>query len=203
MKSARARRSRGFTLIELLVVVVLIGIIATFAVMSISGRAADDRLENESKRTYALLQLAADEAQLKGVQIGLRFTVSGYQFVVMGDKHHWQPYEATGPLRARAWPDGISADLSIDGHAVAPAPDVPPELQHTELLHKDGDDTQNAAEQTADPAKDPLRPQVMLLSSGEMTPFALDIKAIGVPAYYHFEADLLGRIKADRKDMRS
>src|SRR5512143_3582334 len=116
MKSARARRSRGFTLIELLVVVVLIGIIATFAVMSISGRAADDRLENEAKRTYALLQLAADEAQLKGVQIGIRYTVSGYQFVVMGDKHHWEPYEATGPLRPRAWPDGISADLSVEGH---------------------------------------------------------------------------------------
>lgn len=202
MKSGRARGSSGFTLIELLVVVVLIGIIATFAVMSISGRAADDRLENEFKRTYALLALAADEAQLKGVQIGIRFTVSGYQFVVMGDKHHWEPYEATGPLRARAWPDGMQADLSIDGHPVSPAPDVPPELEHTELLHKDGD-TQNAAEQTADPAKDPLRPQVLLLSSGEMTPFTLDLKAIGVSAYYHFEGDLLGRVKADRKDLHS
>lgn len=203
MKSARARSSRGFTLIELLVVVIIIGVIATFAVMSVSGRAADDRLENEAKRTYALIGLAADEAQLKGVQIGLRFTVSGYQFVVMGDKHRWQPYEASGPLRPRAWPDGMQADLFIDGHPVAPAPDVPPELQHTELLHKQGDDTQNAAEQTADPAKDPLRPQVLLLSSGEMTPFALDLRAVGVPAYYHFEGDLLGRIKADRKDPRA
>ena len=35
-------------------------------------------------------------------KIGLRFTVSGYQFVVMGDKHHWELYEATGPLRPRA-----------------------------------------------------------------------------------------------------
>ena len=202
MKPAYARRSRGFTLLEILVVVVLIGIIATFAVMSISGRAADDRLENEAKRTFALIQLAADEAELKGVQIGLHFTVSGYQFVVMDDKHHWTPYAASGPMRAREWPGGIQVDLTIDGHPVAPAPDISPDAQLTHILHKDGD-TQNAAEETEDPSKDPLRPQVMLLSSGEMTPFALDMKAEGVPAYYHFEGDLLGRLIANRKDLRS
>jgi general secretion pathway protein H len=198
MKPAYARQSRGFTLIELLVVVVLIGIIATFAVMSISGRAADDRLENEARRIDALLQLAADEAELKGVQLGLHFTVSGYQFVVLNDKHHWAPYAATGPLRARQWPDGMSVDLSVDGHPVAPAPDA---TAPTGPLA--GSATPNAADQTDDPSKDPLQPQVLLLSSGEMTPFALDLKAVGVPLYYHFEGDLLGRIQYVRKDLRS
>jgi general secretion pathway protein H len=100
-------------------------------------------------------------------------------------------------LRARGWPDGISADLSIDGHTVAPAPDV-----DLDAIRQRSTKPVNAAEETEDPAKDPLRPQVMLLSSGEMTPFALDIKAIGVPMYYHFEGDLLGRMSMDRKDYR-
>jgi len=187
-----ARSQRGFTLIELIVVIVLIGILATFAVISVGNRAAQDRLENEAKRMQALLQLAADEAEMKGLQIGLRISVSGYQFVTIDDKHHWAPYAASGPLRARPWEPGIAVDLHIDGHLVAPAADLPPQEQQ-----------KSESEDSNDPAKDPLRPQVLLLSSGEMTPFSLDLKAQGVSSYYHFEGNMLGNLQVERREFRS
>jgi general secretion pathway protein H len=191
----------GFTLIEIIVVVVLIGILATFAVLSIGDRASEDKLEAEANRTMAVLQLAADEAQLQGLQIGLHYTVSGYQFVVMNDKHHWAPYSGTGPLRGRRWTPPVAADLRIDGRLITPAPDVAPQQQAAPA--KTGTAQQGDMTKSEDPSKDPLRPQVMLLSSGEITPFTLDIKAPGVPYYYHLQADLVGRLTMNRLNYRS
>ena len=64
-------RTAGFTLLELLVVVLLIGIIANFAVLSMSGRALTDKLSVEAQRLNQLVQLAAEEAQVKGLNLGL------------------------------------------------------------------------------------------------------------------------------------
>ncbi len=43
-----------------------------------------------------------------------------------------------------------------------------------------------------------LTPQVLLLSSGEITPFVLELTAPGLTASYRIEADALGRIKRSR-----
>ncbi len=196
----RSISQSGFTLIEIMVVVVLIGILATFAVLSIGNRAVDDQLENEANRTLALLQLAADEAQLKGLQIGLHYTVSGYEFVVIDEKHHWSPYASSGPMRRRTWSQPVVADLRVDGQLITPAPDNPPAPPPSEKAEQD---SQLDMKKSEDPAKDPLRPQVLLLSSGEMTPFSLDLKAPGLNSYFHLEADLLGRVTMQRMVFRT
>ena len=75
------RLSRGFTLIELMVVIVILGIIASFAVLSVGNRDASAALEEEVQRLAALLQLASEEAVITGRQLGLRITPGGYLFV--------------------------------------------------------------------------------------------------------------------------
>ena len=48
-----------------------------------------------------------------------------------------------------------------------------------------------------------ITPQVLLLSSGEITPFTLQITAPGITASYRIEADALGRVQRSRAALRT
>ena len=163
---------RGFTLLEVLVVVVIIGVMATVAVMSIGNRSLDDRLALEARRLQELLTLAADEAVLQGVELGFVQTPEGYEFLQLKDGR-WLPIEDAGPLRARALAEPFYLSLQVDGRAVAPS--------------------------RTDDGKVELKPQVVLLSSGDATEFILDLKAREYDPYYRLHGDVLGRTTLDRK----
>ena len=78
--------------------IVIVGILATFATLSIGNRAMDDRMQDEGQRFVQLFKLAEEESQIKGMPIGLRFTDKGYTFLVMNDKRLWVDY-GQGVLR--------------------------------------------------------------------------------------------------------
>ena len=165
-------RVRGFTLIELLVVVVIIGILITFAVISIGGRALDDQLDGEAKRLDQLLRLAIEEAELKGVDLGFRFTAERFEFLALANDGKWAPYAENGPFRSRLLEEPFYIDLRVAGRVVPPAVDGEA---------KDGE-------------KIPPVPQVQLLSSGEVIdPFVLDYRARGHRSYCRIEGDAVGR----------
>ena len=167
------REHRGFTLLEVLVVVVIIGVMASFALLSIGRRSVDDRLAIEARRLQELFTLAADEAVLQGLELGFVQTPEGYEFLVLKDGR-WQPLEGAGPLRARALAEPFYLRLQVDGRPVAPT-------------------------RAADP-KAELQPQVMLLSSGDATEFILDLKALQYDPFYRLRGDLLGRVTLNRRD---
>ncbi|MGH8482354.1 MAG: type II secretion system minor pseudopilin GspH [Nevskiaceae bacterium] len=169
MKSAR-----GFTLLEILVVVVIIGVMATLAVLSIGSRSLDDRLAIEARRLHELLLLAADEAVLQGAELGFIQTTEGYGFLVLDREGKWVPLEDAGPLRGRALAPPLYIELQVDGRRV-----VPPRA--------DGQDPE-------------LKPQVLLLSSGDATEFTLDLRALEFAPYYRLQGDVLGHFKLERKE---
>ncbi|MCP3850229.1 MAG: type II secretion system protein, partial [Gammaproteobacteria bacterium] len=51
LKNVMSKKHRGFSLIELMVVVLIIGIAASMAVLTIDN--SDDRLKSEAKRLFA------------------------------------------------------------------------------------------------------------------------------------------------------
>lgn len=176
------RRVRGFTLVEVMVVVLIIGIMLTFATLSVGDRAAGDTLDLEARRLEELFRLALEEAELKGFEIGFRYTESQYQFLAVGGEGRWEPI-AEGPLRPRPIPLPLEIRLRVDGRPVPPAQDQAP----------------RAASREDDEAPE-LEPQVLFLSSGELTPFSLDLTAAGVDAAHRLSGDLLGRLTLERLD---
>lgn len=173
----RYRQQKGFTLLEILAVVVIIGITITFASLSLGSRAGEDRLASEAERLQALLVLAADEAIVQGEEIGLLVAADGYAFYHL-QENQWTAFEQ-GSLRERSLPAGMTLYLASDGQEDVQIP-----------LPKD---------QGKNPDKQPS-PQILMLSSGELTPFVLQLRAEHLNAFYQAEGKITGQIEMKRLD---
>ncbi len=162
------RRDRGFTLIELLVVVMVVGVIAAAAVLSLTAGGRDRDLEQQGRRLAALLELASEEAILQGREFGFEVVADGYRFVVYEpERDEWWLLDDDMHLGPRTLPDGLRPGLRLEGRELT----LPGAFAETP------------------------RPQVLLLSSGEMTPFRLTLQRAGqsLPAAV-LEADAVGRL---------
>ena len=186
------RHQAGFTLLEIVVVILIMGVMVTFASLSIGNRVNEDKLETEARRAEAVLKLASEEAEAKGIEIGLRFTEGGYRLLTLDSTRRWQDYELSGPLRRRVFQAPFALDLRIEGKPIRLPPELTPE-QERELAES------AEIKSTRENDAQQLTPQVLLLSSGEITPFTLLIAAPGLPAGYRLESDALGRLQLQRQ----
>lgn len=192
--AARRRDLTGFTLIEIMVVMVIIGVLATMISLSIGGRSTDDRMQAEARRLQQLIRFAADEAQAKGLEIGLRHTPAGFEFVGLESGGGWSVYQDSS-LRPRKIPTPFYLEMRVEGKLIPPAAEVKPEAEQKKTEDEEADE--NEEEESA------VKPQILLLSSGEMTPFTLDLKLKGHPAWYRVEGDVLGRLSLGRQEDKS
>ena len=149
----------GFTLLELLVVVVIIGIVSSFAVLSTGLTGRDKPLGKEAQRLLALMQMAGEEAVLKSEELGLIVSNDGYHFLSY-QENAWQPLE-DDLFRERGLPDDLTLDLVLEGRPIV--------LDDPSL-------TDSKTDSDMDDDKDkPKPPQILFLSSGEVSPFALTL----------------------------
>lgn len=206
LRISPSRAARGFTLIEILVVVVIVGILVTFATLSMSNRALADKLETEAQRLQQLFAMAAEDAEMQGVEIGFVYTDQGYAFVTSAMTGRWVPI-TDGPLRPRKVQAPLSLDLRVEGRVVPPTPladllaagkAAQAAAEREAAKTQDGpgkDDAEDAETQKKKDEEDTkaLKPAAMFLSSGEATALTLDVAAPGVPVTYRVEIDNLGR----------
>lgn len=178
------RRNRGFTLIELLVVVLIIGIVLTFVSLSIDVHGKTQRLNREAHRLLALTRTAATDAVLYGVEIGLDITPKGYRFVRLTDEG-WKAIADEQTLRPR--------ELGPDLHLVRIKLD---NGKRPQLVQPAADDDTNS--DTKNDNKDAAirrRPEALLLSSGELLPFVLELGATGLDQRYQLLGHADGTIE--------
>lgn len=191
--------SRGFTLIEILVVIIIIGVVLTFATLSLSPSGSSDRLDTESQRLLALSQTAADDAILYGQTIGLQLKSDGYQFIVLGPTG-WQPInDPESPLRPRRLDDDIHIDpvalpKNDNEDGLPSSGDITLPASVTASANKDSNQQGNEDEQTAP------RPDALFLSSGELVPFNLEVSADTVDHRFDVIGQPNGDIRMQRMD---
>lgn len=83
-------KKKGFTLIELLVVVVLLGIVTSFAVLSMGSSGIEREMQEEAKRLHALIKLVREEAIIQAKEIAMEINKQEYLFLEYKDKK-WIP----------------------------------------------------------------------------------------------------------------
>ena len=179
LSPVRKRSDDGFSLLELLVVIVIIAILFTFTTLAIRGTSPEELIQTEAQRLDRLLQLALEEAVLKGQEYGLEFSPDSYRFLLYVEDS-WLPLEQDKLLRRRQLPENMELEL---------------EIEQIDVLVEDRATTESDEE-------DEPRPQVFLLSSGEITPeFSVRLVMPGVETSYIVSGTINGEHSAEISEL--
>ena len=104
--------NKGFTLIELLVVIVLLGIVTSFAVLSMGTGSAERKMEEEAKRLHALIKLVREESIIQAKEIAMEIEKNEYSFLEYKDKK-WLPLK-NKIFHARSINDELEFSVEMD-----------------------------------------------------------------------------------------
>jgi general secretion pathway protein H len=154
---ARARPARGFTLVEILVVIVIIGIVASMATLAIGVLGRDREVEEQTRRFWAVLQQAREEADLQSLDIGVFVSDNAYEYLRFDQRQGaWQPIYDDKLYERRELPEGLRFRLWLEGREIV--------MKSGEVDRSDKDEDKK------------YPPQIAVLSSGEIAPFELRIE---------------------------
>jgi len=162
-------RQAGFTLIEVMVVVLLIGIITSFAVLSLKSDRWEEELQRQMQRLTALVSAGSEQAVMRSEELAILFDDDKYSFLVLRNRE-WKPVTDDRLLRKRVLPKGITLRLKVE-----------------DLDFQFGEEDK----------KKKTKPMVLLFSSGEVTPFTVTLRADKTGVKYKRSWDLMGELEVD------
>jgi len=157
----------GFTLLELLVVVTIIGIFLGVAMLSTDLVNFDRKMEREMGRLDTLLRFASEEGLMESHDFGVEFFTDGYRFFVLDQNAgSWRALADDDVLGVRQLDSDMMFELRIEDRIV----DLEALSDIQASAMQDSSDAENADPGIAQPT-----PQVVIFSSGELTPFDLEV----------------------------
>ena len=191
-QNASPSSQRAFTLIEILVVLVIVGIMLSLAMLSF-GILGDERgLDREARRLASLIELVSDDATTQGRDFGIEFLSGGYRFVEY-DPLIDQWFEVIGDdyLRQRDLDEGVEFELFLEERKV--------------LLHEDAAKIEQAGDEEDEDVPqrdltDDYLPHVLVMSSGDITPFELRIERFADRSEILMAMTLTGELKIGRDE---
>ena len=154
---------RGFTLIEVMLVVLLIGLASTIVMMTVDDSGQKKSVKRAGQKLAALSGIALDKAVLSGRDFGMVFSRNKYHFVELIEQR-WQP--AQDELLQEQQLKNISLSAQVDGFTW-----LPDQIDYSSSALF----TEREVDSELDEKEKPHIPQLLILSSGEMTPFELTL----------------------------
>lgn len=166
---APPRRRAGFTLIEILVVLVIIAVLTSIAVLSVGVLGKDRGLETEGERYTDVYTAALEQAQLEGRDFGIRFAATRYEVLTyVARRDRWESVPDDRLYAAHELPPGVTARLEIEGKLIQFVEDKPGAVRV---------------------------PQVLLYSSGDVSPYRLALGREGSEETWTVDGDADGTLK--------
>lgn len=199
----------GFTLIEILVVIVIIGVMAAAATLSMGILGRDSSVEEQSRRFWAVLRQAREESELQGLDVGVAVTPTDYEFQRFDSRTNlWTPIGQDKLYAPRQLPEGLRFRMWLDGREVVlkptPARDPDKEKQRQQRVEEQERRTDEGLQEEDDDAKglqdsDQPIPQIVVLSSGDIMPFELQIERDGAQSLWRVVAQPDNDLRVERR----
>ncbi|HLD65023.1 MAG TPA: type II secretion system minor pseudopilin GspH [Pseudomonas sp.] len=159
------KKARGFTLIELLVVMVILGCLISVAVLATGSASTSRELRDEAQRLAAIIGLLTDEAVLDNREYGLLIRPEGYRVLSYDElQSSWSAYNEQAEHLLPSW---ARLELELDGEPLKLASPVKKLDDEPGLSTRESEEKKKAASA--------LEPQLLILSSGELSPFRLRV----------------------------
>ena len=186
-------RENGFTLLELLVVVVIVAILFTYTTLAIRSDSPTDNIKKEAQRMERLIQLALEESILRGEEYGIEIYLDGYRFLRFTE-NQWLPLSDDKILRDRELPLDMELEMRLEEtEIVIDLASEPMSEQKLDLDAESGEDEKGSKE---------AKPQIFLLSSGEITPeFDIRFYILGVETSYFVRGFFDGSLITEVSDL--
>ncbi|WP_318478936.1 type II secretion system minor pseudopilin GspH [Photobacterium leiognathi] len=176
------KRSAGFTLIEIMLVLVLLATSAVAVISTLPDNKRDE-VKEQAVRFHHLAQLLGEDAMLNGVDYGIRVEPHQYHFVQL-TQDGWQPLEGAKFYTDVKLDKAITTNVEIGG--VWKDKD---RLFKSDSLFKNEDLFTKSDEE-----KKKIKPQIVVMASGEYTPFTLSFEVDGENQFWRVSADEVGNL---------
>lgn len=158
----------GYSLLEILAVLVVIGFAMNLIVLSLNDQ-DEEQLEQEALKIHTMINLASEYAVMNQAELGFYVDPVNQTFELLAfDGTKWAALSESELLKPHRFDEFINVELTLD--------DLPwgeenllNQVDWKELLSNDNDD-ENFLE-----IEKMKIPQVLLLSSGEVSPFQLTL----------------------------
>ncbi|USD37804.1 type II secretion system minor pseudopilin GspH [Ferrimonas sp. SCSIO 43195] len=162
------RHQSGFTLLEIMLVLVLIGVAAMSVTLTVGGDPRQEALDKAANEFASVVSMALEESVLSGQEVGVVVEEDHYFFARFNvDKDDWEPLQAERLYRERQMPEGVLLSLSIEGMPLA---------QSDEEDESEFGLDESLFEKSDEEKKNNPEPQLLILPSGEITPFSLQFE---------------------------
>ncbi len=166
------RAHDGFTLLELMLVMALIGLVMATVRFTVFNESAEQVIAKKVSRLQVVFNMASDYAVINQEQLGLRIDEdeAAYEFVKLDADANWVPMEDSKIFKGQTLPENVILELSLEGLSWEQDESLFDDEIFDEELSVSNDSVEIGEEDEAPPP-----PQVLILSSGEITPFELKI----------------------------